>query len=85
MPFFLPRSRQGREAGRLGPASGGSLQGPTAAGDRGKMRRGRGDSIPVLTLSWGGAWEWIGDSGQREVAVLGAAARWSSGKGRELL
>jgi hypothetical protein len=40
MPFFLPRSRQGREAGRLGPAAGGGLQGPTAAGDRGKKRMG---------------------------------------------
>jgi hypothetical protein len=67
MPFFLPRSRKGREAGRLGPAAGGGLQGPTAAGDRGKGGGGRGDSIPVLTLSWGGAWEWIGGGGQREV------------------
>jgi hypothetical protein len=45
------------------------------------MRRGgRGDLIPVLTLSWDGARNRIGGGGQREVVVLGVAARWSLGR-----
>jgi hypothetical protein len=63
--------RQGRPPAVLSTA---------AAGEWGKMERGRGDPFPALTLDRGGSKRRIGGGGQREAAALGAAARWSSGR-----
>jgi hypothetical protein len=48
--------------------------------DRAKRRGRRRGSIPVLTLSWGGAWRWIG--GRRRTAGWAAlvAARCGAGE-----
>jgi hypothetical protein len=67
VPFFLPRSRTG-EGGRggLGPAAGGGIQGPVAAGDRGKRKRGARASYSRAHLGRGwleGVPPWQGVAG----------------------
>jgi hypothetical protein len=74
MPFFLPRSRQGREAGRLGPAAGGGLQGPTAAEGRGKGGGGRGLATTVLTLASDGLRRCLRGKGRPAVEMGGGGA-----------
>jgi hypothetical protein len=49
--------------------------------DRAKRRGRRGGSIPVLTLSWGGAWRWIG--GWRRTAGWAALVAARCGAGGE--
>jgi hypothetical protein len=75
VPFFLPRSRTG-EGGRggLGPAAGGGIQGPAAAGDRGKGRGGRGLATPVLTLVRDGLRRCLRGKGRPAVEVCGGGA-----------
>jgi hypothetical protein len=74
---FLPsvQNRGGdwwRPAGRLRrlPASRGS----TAAGDRGKRKRGRGLSTSVLTLVGDGLRRWLHGKGRPTVEVVGGGA-----------
>jgi hypothetical protein len=75
VPFFLPRSRTG-EGGRggPGPAAGGGIQGSAAAGDRGKRKRGRGLSTPVLTLVGDGLRRCLRGKGRPAVEVGGGGA-----------
>jgi hypothetical protein len=84
---FLPWLESRTEGGKLSGWPAGQGRPPAALArrrpvDRAKQRGRRGGSIPVLTLSWGGAWRWIG--GRRRSADWAAlvAARWGGVQGR---
>jgi hypothetical protein len=69
-----PDPDRGGRQGRLGPAAGGGLQGPTAAGDKGKRRRGRGLATPVLTLVSDGLRRCLRGKGRPAVEMGGGGA-----------
>jgi hypothetical protein len=84
-----PPSIQNREQGgaaRLGRR--GACRRPCAhrrPRNGGKERGGRGDTIPVLTLSWGGAWERIGGGQWRGSGARGRRRCGARGRGERLL
>jgi hypothetical protein len=80
VPFFLPDPGRGGRRGASVRRPGGGLQGPTAAGGRGKRRRGRRLATTVVTLARDGLRGWIGGGAPREAAALGVAAWWSLGR-----
>jgi hypothetical protein len=84
-PLACIQNRGRGGSGTTWPAGRVLAGGPcsVAAGRRGKRRGRRGGSIPVLTLSWGGAWTWIG--GRRRTAGWAAlvAARCGAGGKRK--
>jgi hypothetical protein len=80
MPFFLPDLDRGGGQDASVRRRAAASRGRRRPGAGGKGGGGRGLLIPVLTFGWDGARNRIGGGGQREAAVLGAAARWSLAK-----